>query len=306
MKQIRNGIYPTMITPFTDDNHVDYAAIEQLVDYYAASGCDGIFALCLSSEIFHLSDREMQKMMRVIADKNNGRMSLIASGHTSLDVDEQIDQLKAMVDNGAEQAVLILNRLAAEHDSDDVLRRNCEKIFNALPDVTFGVYECPVPYKRMVNPELIRWFAETGRIGFIKDTCCDLKMIEERLAAAGDSGIQLFNANTATLLASMRAGAAGFSGVMANFHADLYAALYRFHLENDPRADQLQAFLTIASAAEGKLYPVNAKYHLRYNGIQAGIRARNKDMRQWNTTLEGETYDMFLMEDMIRDVMGLK
>lgn len=306
MKQIRNGIYPTMITPFTDDNHVDYAAIDQLVDYYAASGCDGIFALCLSSEIFHLSDREMQKMMDRIARKNNGCMSLIASGHTALDVDAQIEQLKAMVDNGAEQAVLILNRLAAEHDGDDVLRRNCEKIFNALPDVTFGVYECPVPYKRMVNPDLIRWFAETGRIGFIKDTCCDLKMIEERLAAAGDSGIQLFNANTATLLASMRAGAAGFSGVMANFHADLYAALYRFHQENDPRADQLQAFLTIASAAEGKLYPVNAKYHLRYNGIQAGIRARNKDMRQWNATLEGETYDMFLMEDMIRDVMGLK
>ena len=306
MKQIRNGVYPTMITPFTDDNHVDYAAIEQLVEYYAASGCDGIFALCLSSEIFHLSDSEMRQMMNFIAKKNNGRMSLVASGHTSLDVDAQIDQLKGMVDNGAEQAVLILNRLAAEHDGDTVLRRNCEKIFAALPDVTFGVYECPVPYKRMVNADLIRWFAETGRVGFIKDTCCDMAMIEERLAAAGDSGIQLFNANTATLLASLRAGAAGFSGVMANFHADLYAALCRFHRENDPRADQLQAFLTVASAAEGKLYPVNAKYHLRYNGVQAGIRARNKDMRQWNATLESETHDMALMEDMVREVMGLK
>jgi len=306
MKQIRNGIYPTMITPFTDDNHVDYAAIEQLVEYYARCGCDGIFALCLSSEIFHLSDREMQKMMKFIAEKNDGRMSLIASGHTSLDVDAQIDQLKAMVDNGAEQAVLILNRLAAEHDSDDVLRRNCEKIFSALPEITFGVYECPVPYKRMVSDDLIRWFAETGRVGFIKDTCCDLEMIKGRLQAVGNSGIQLFNANTATLLPTMRAGAAGFSGVMANFHADLYAALYRFYRENDPRADELQACLTIASAAEGKLYPVNAKYHLRFNGIQAGIRARNKDMRQWNATLESETRDMFIFEEMVRDRFGIR
>lgn len=306
MKQIRNGVYPTMITPFTDDNHVDYAAIEALVEYYAASGCDGIFALCLSSEIFHLSDKEMQKMMRFIADKNNGRMSLIASGHTSLDVDTQIDQLKAMCDNGAEQAVLILNRLGAEHDGEDFVRRNCEKIFNALPDITFGVYECPVPYKRMVSTELISWFAQTGRVGFIKDTCCDLQMIKDRLAAVGNSGIQLFNANTATLLDSMRAGAAGFSGVMANFHADLYAALYRFYQQNDPRADQLQAFLTIMSAAESKLYPVNAKYHLRYNGIQAGIRARNKDMRGWNATLESETRDMYLVEEQVRALFGLK
>ena len=306
MKQIRNGIYPTMITPFTDDNRVDYAAIEQLVEYYARCGCDGIFALCLSSEIFHLSDREMQKMMKFIAEKNNGRMSLIASGHTSLDVEAQIDQLKAMVDNGAEQAVLILNRLAAEHDSDDVLRRNCERIFNALPEITFGVYECPVTYKRMVSNDLIRWFAETGRVGFIKDTCCDLGMIKERLQAVGNSGIQLFNANTATLLPTMRAGAAGFSGVMANFHADLYAALYRFYKENDPRADELQACLTIASAAEGKLYPVNAKYHLRFNGIEAGIRARNKDMRQWNATLESETRDMFIFEEMVRDRFGIR
>lgn len=306
MKQIRNGIYPTMITPFTDDNHVDYAAIEQLVEYYAANGCDGIFALCLSSEIFHLSDKEMQQMMNFIAKKNNGRMSLVASGHTSLNVDAQIEQLKAMCDNGAEQAVLILNRLAAEHDGDDVVRRNCEKIFNALPELTFGVYECPVPYKRMVNDDMIRWFAETGRVGFIKDTCCDYEMIKGRLAAVGNSGIQLFNANTATLLPTLRAGAAGFSGVMANFHADLYAALYRFHLENDPRAEQLQAFLTLASAVESKLYPVNAKYHLRYNGIKAGIRARNKDMRQWNATLESETYELYMMEEMVREVMGLK
>lgn len=306
MKQIRNGIYPTMITPFTDDNHVDYAAVEQLVEYFAASGCDGIFALCLSSEIFHLSDREMRSMMKFIADKNNGRMSLIASGHTSLDVDVQIDQLKGMVDTGAEQAVLILNRLAAEHEGEDTVRRNCEKIFNALPEVTFGVYECPVPYKRMVSNDLIRWFAQTGRVGFIKDTCCNLEMIKGRLQAVGNSGIQLFNANTATLLDSMRAGAAGFSGVMANFHADLYAALYRFYRENDPRADKLQACLTIASAAEGKLYPVNAKYHLRFNGIQAGIRARNKDMREWNATLESETRDMFLFEELVREMFGLK
>ena len=37
----------------------------------------------------------------------------------------------------------------------------------------------------------------------------------------------LFNANAQTLLPSLELGAAGFSGVMANFHPDLYARLYQ-------------------------------------------------------------------------------
>ena len=53
MKHIRQGIYPTMITTFTADNQIDYAGLEALLHYYAACRCDGIFALCLSSEIFH-------------------------------------------------------------------------------------------------------------------------------------------------------------------------------------------------------------------------------------------------------------
>ena len=37
--------------------------------------------------------------------------------------------------------------------------------------------------------------------------------------------MKLYNANTSTLLESMKYGAAGYSGVMANFHPALYAWL---------------------------------------------------------------------------------
>ena len=241
MKQIRKGIYPTMITTFTEDNQVDYAGLEALLEYYAKSRCDGIFALCLSSEIFQLSDREMQQIMRFISKNRPDNMSLIASAHTSPDVEAGIRQLSSMLENGADEPVLILNRLAMACESEDVVRRNAERIFEALPDVTFGIYECPYPYKRMVSDELLRWFAQTGRIGFLKDTCCDEQRIRRRLQIVNGTGLQLFNANTATLLASLRDGGCGFSGVMANFHADLYATLYRFHLSNDSRANILQA-----------------------------------------------------------------
>lgn len=49
---IPNGVYPTMITPFTKDNKIDYAAVEALINWYAGKKVDGIFAICQSSEIF--------------------------------------------------------------------------------------------------------------------------------------------------------------------------------------------------------------------------------------------------------------
>ena len=52
---ISGGVYPTMITPYTDDNKIDYNGVEQILQWYADRHVDGIFAICQSSEIFFLS-----------------------------------------------------------------------------------------------------------------------------------------------------------------------------------------------------------------------------------------------------------
>ena len=57
-KVIPDGIYVTMVTPFTDDNKIDYRGVEKLLKWYSDHRVDGIFALCQSSEIFFLSFEE--------------------------------------------------------------------------------------------------------------------------------------------------------------------------------------------------------------------------------------------------------
>lgn len=297
---INDGIYPTMITPFTKSNRVDIGAVKALVDYYSHTKCQGIFALCLSSEIFHLSDKEMLQLLDAVASQNASRMTLVASGHTSPDVETQITQLSAVMDHGADQPVIILNRLALPCESEEVLKQNFDRIFNALPQVQFGIYECPYPYKRLVSLELMDWLCESGRVGFFKDTSCDIRVIRKRLKCINQRPVSLFNANTTTLLPSLQAGASGFSGVMANFHAHLYTTLFSFHQRHDPRADKLQSFLSVAALAEHNLYPVNAKYHLRHLGIDAEIYSRSKDISLWNHTRELETDALALIETEVR------
>ena len=96
MKINPNGVYPTMITPFTDDNKIDYNAVEQLIQWYADRGVAGIFAICQSSEIFFLSFEEKLELLKFIVDKAPKGVSIIASGHTADDIETQIEEAKAI------------------------------------------------------------------------------------------------------------------------------------------------------------------------------------------------------------------
>ena len=63
-KKIVNGVYPTMLTPFNEDNTIDFKALERLVEWYIAKGVDGLFAVCQSSAMFELSRRERKELCK--------------------------------------------------------------------------------------------------------------------------------------------------------------------------------------------------------------------------------------------------
>ena len=88
------------------------------------------------------------------------------------------------------------------------------------------------------------------------------------------SKIRLFNANTLTLLESLRLGADGFCGLMANCHPELYDWLIRHFQEEPEKAEILQGMLTLLSAAEGQSYPVSAKQHMIDEGIPMTLNTR--------------------------------
>ena len=71
IKNIPDGVYPTMVTPFTADNKVDYNGVEAILNWYAENGVDGIFAICQSSEIFFLSFEERLELLKFIMSHNH-------------------------------------------------------------------------------------------------------------------------------------------------------------------------------------------------------------------------------------------
>lgn len=300
MNKIRNGIYPTMITPYNADGSVDMGALDAIVDWYAEGQVDGIFAVCQSSEMFFLSEDERVAVARRVVERAGERMCVVASGHISDSPVDQARELKRMRDTGAQAIVLVSNRLAAASEDDDMLLRRLDALMEAVPDVPLGMYECPYPYKRLLSARVLEAMANSGRFAFIKDTCCDAELIAQRVAQLGER-VGLFNANSATLLDTLRAGCAGFSGIMANFHPTLYQWLYRNWRTQPERAERLSAFLSLASGIERGLYPTAAKYHMNRVGVPMTLRCRNQKEAAFTPLLRREIDDLITLERMFMD-----
>lgn len=293
-----DGIWPVMLTPFTEDNQVDYLALSELVEWYIKNGVDGLFAVCQSSEMFALSLEERVEVAARVKEYAAGRVPVVASGHVSDDLQEQIRELSLIAGTGVDALILITNRMAGPEDSDDVWISNAQRILAALPaEVKLGLYECPQPYKRIMTEKVTRWCVSTERFYFLKDTSCDLRSIRMKLRICNGSNLKLYNANAATLLASMQEGACGYCGIMANMHPQLYRLLYDNYKYRD--ITPLSEFLAIAALIENHCYPVNAKYYLIREGLHMTLHSRVKAV---DTLTEAFREEIRMLQDLTHRV----
>lgn len=285
MPTFNYGAYPTMITPYKKDGSVDLDTAEKYVRWYFEKGCAGIFAVCQSSEIAYLSVDEraaLNKRVYSVAkklEKESGRtFTVVSSGHVADSVEDQAVELNRIYESGTDAIILITNRLDLNNEGDGVWIENAERLLSLLPsDVPLGLYECPLPYKRLVTPKILKWALSKGRFYFMKDTCCNIDVIKERMDILRGSEFKLMNANCQTLLDSLKSGAAGYCGIMANYHPELYVWLCENYARYPEKAERLQSLLgTVGFTETGIPYPLTAKFHMCLEGIQTENIARNR------------------------------
>lgn len=299
--KIVDGTWVTMVTPFTEDNKIDYAALESLVEWFVEKKADGLFAVCQSSEMFYLTPTERVELAKFVVKQSAGRLPVVVSGHVADNHKEQLRELAAMAEVGADAVVLVTNRLAKENESDAVLQKNLEKIMKAVPNTDLGLYECPYPYKRILSPDTLKWCADSGRFGIFKDTCCDIAQIDAKLRAIRGTRLKLFNANGPTLLESMRRGASGYCGVMMHYHPQVYNYIVHNWQTQPEVCERLQSFASLESMIETRLYPVNGKYNLQLYGLPVSLQSRVYDKNDFDETMKLEVRHLHECWDWFKD-----
>jgi 4-hydroxy-tetrahydrodipicolinate synthase len=296
MRKNYGGVWPTMIAAFDDAGNLDLSGNVQITENLISKGADGLFAVCQSSEMFMLTLEEKVALAKCVVEAAAGRVPVIASGHTSDSIEDQIEEISAVAKTGVDAVVLVSNRLVKEDEASSVLISNLKRIMDEVPDVKFGVYECPYPYRRLLTDEELKWCIESGRVIFLKDVSCNVEIEKRRAEIAKGSELKLFNANTETLLDSLIAGYDGYNGVMGNFHIDIYKWLFENYASQGAQARKLQNELTIASEIEKNAYPINAKYHMQQEDVKIGLYSRRLGQEVFTEERKQEVHKLFEWE----------
>lgn len=302
---LASGMWPTMITAFGDDGKLDFKANAALTDWLIKKGSSGLFSVCMSSEMFFLTLQEKIDLAKCVVDAAGGRVPVVASGHTSNSMENQVEELDKISETGVDVTVMVSNRLATKEQGEEILLENMKLIMNALPDVIFGMYECPYPFLRLLTLNELSVIARDSRMRFLKDVSCDTAIQHERMQVVGNTSLGLYNAQSETVLESLKAGYVGFSGIMGNYHIDIYRWLYDNWESDSDTVIEVQNWLTWAYTVHQDSYPVSAKYHMNLEGIPFPLNTRSKKVEVFTPQLRCAIEKLKVEEDKIRRKLGI-
>ncbi len=277
-RPLPQGLIPVMLTPFSETGAVDYAGLHQLTDYYLTAGAAGLFANCLSSEMYELTDAERLSTTRQVVQQAGSHIPVVATGTFGGALDQQADFIKRIYDTGIQAVIIITSQLVTPQDSDQTFLDRMGALMDMTPGVPLGLYECPVPYKRLITPDILAQLLPTGRLIYHKDTSLDEVEVSKRLAVAQGYTFGLYEAYMVNAVSSLRAGAAGLSCIQGNIFPELLVWLCN-HIDDEylqADVNDVQQFLVDCMDLVHSAYPTIAKYALQQRGLPISLYTRRQ------------------------------
>ena len=278
MENSTKGFIPVMLTPFSSNGSIDYAALTQLTEVYLQAGAAGLFANCLSSEMFELTDVERIQAIKHVINVVGGEVPVIATGTFGGEIPKQADFVKRVHESGVEAVIAITSLLADEGDADEVFEQNVGELLQQTDQIPLGFYECPVPYKRVIKPKQLQQFVATNRVIYHKDTSLDLNQIKEKLNLTQGFKFGLYDAYMAHAVDSLKAGSAGLSCIQGNYFPELIVWLCDHY--NDERLsaeiEVVQQFIIDNMDVMHNVYPIVSKYFLQKRGLKISTFTRRE------------------------------
>jgi 4-hydroxy-tetrahydrodipicolinate synthase len=268
--QTYSGAWPVMPTPYNENLQIDCAAYRALVDWYIQRGSGGVYANCLSSEMYALDESERLLLVSEAVEAAGGRTPVAATGNFGPSVEAHTAFCRRVAGAGADVVMLVI----PEFIRDDAELETYLFTLAEQVDAPLGLYECPYPRRYHLGVDLVRKLAASGRFYAYKETACQLDKIRALAEACAGTPLAYLQANTPYLLDSVRLGAPGSMSIAAGWVPDLVAAVIDLARREDPAAEQMQAHLSALELAERAVHPLGLKFLLARRGLPVSMRSR--------------------------------
>ncbi|KAA5540854.1 dihydrodipicolinate synthase family protein [Adhaeribacter rhizoryzae] len=303
----KKGFIPVMLTPFQENGKIDYRGLTELTQFYLEAGASGLFANCLSSEMFELTPSERLQIIKHVLEVTNGTVPVVATGTFGGPIAGQADFVKKVHDLGVQAVICITGLLAEETESEEIFAQNAFHLFDLTPNIPLGFYECPVPYKRVISPQTLKQFVSAGRIIYHKDTCLDIDQVREKLRLADNPCFGLYDAYMVHAVESLKAGSAGLSCIQGNYFPELVVWLCENYNNTSltEEVDRVQQFFIDNMDVMHAVYPIVSKYYLQKRGLNISTFTR-REVGVFTPKIRKEVDELYQKYSRLQEELGLK
>jgi 4-hydroxy-tetrahydrodipicolinate synthase len=265
------GLIVPLITPFHEDESIDYQAYQEVIDFQIESGIHGLLVGGTTGEYHVMSIEERKSLIKAGCEYAAGRVPVMA-GVGCATAEETIELANYAGECGAEWGLVLPPYY---HQTSEEGIREFYKEIAANSNVGIVIYNYPPATNVCLSPELIYELSQVENIVSVKESA-DFGHLCQVLALTKDvANFTVFTGEEPFILPSLTIGGQGAFGILINLLPKEMVELYELTVEKKDLSaarelNQKLSGIYGLMEAEGNPYPGPVKAGLDLIGIKGG------------------------------------
>ena len=265
---IFKGAGVAIVTPFTQDDKVNFEELGKMIDFQIAGGTDAIIICGTTGESSTLTHEEHDACIKFAVEHTAGRVPVIA-GTGSNSTAEAIRLSTHAQNNGADALLLVTPYY--NKATQKGLIQHYTAIANSV-DLPIILYNVPSRTGVNILPQTAVTLAKNVKnIVAVKEASGNISQVAE-LAALADGCIDLYSGNDDQVVPLLSLGGGGVISVLSNVMPKLTHDMVMSYLNGDVKLSrQLQlSVMNLNKALFCEVNPIPVKEALNMMGWNAG------------------------------------
>ena len=251
-----------LVTPFTNDNNINYNKLEELIEYQIRNNTDFLVPCGTTGESSSLSNNEKKQVIKFVVEKTKNRIPVIA-GTGSNNTKIAIEMSKYAKKIGAD-GVLVVTPYYNKSNQEG-LYVHYKEISDAIYPLPLIIYNVPSRTGVDISVETIVKLARIENIIGIKEANPSLEKIANIINTTKEYNFKVFSGNDNLLIPTLSVGGAGVISVCANIIPD---KMHNICINNDK--DLFFAYLDLMNVLFVDVNPIMVKEAMNYLGFDVG------------------------------------
>ena len=263
---VRNlqGSIVALVTPFSADGSIDYAALERLIEFHVEQGTSGILALGTTGESTTMTAEEDAAVVKFVVDHVAGRVPVIA-GSGSNSTATSIYKSQTFEKLGAD-ALLIITPYYNK-SSEEGIYQHLKAAADSV-DIPCIMYNIPGRTGCSISVRNVERLCGHPNIMGIKEASANVDYAATIACYLSDD-FRMYSGEDAIVLPLMSLGASGVISVWANIQPALVQEMCQSFLAGDvARAREIQvAGVPLVHALFSEVNPIPVKEAMAEMGL---------------------------------------